>query len=190
MTLPKPRVEAAAARAMIARLRLKQATRWFAKKGKETVRSQSVIRWIACQAWLSASRNPPATVRAVLTRLAPTLSSNEIQDLTEHTKGNISRWTSDQCAEILQISVWDREALQLWHLGAIDDYDYAIRSKLRAQKSALRVAKFRAKIISPRPRGRPRKTLTTAQIDKMLKRKRKMTANRVKRHRKCNAINR
>ena len=190
MTLPKPRAEAAAARAMIARLRLKQATRWFAKKGKETVRSQSVIRWISCQAWLSASRNPPATVRAVLTRLAPTLSSNDIQDLIEHTKGNISRWTSDQCAEVLQISVWDREALQLWHLGAIDDYDYAIRGQLRAQKSALRVAKFRAKNTSPRRRGRPRKDLTKAQRDKLLKRTRKLEANRAKRYRKRHAQNR
>lgn len=189
MTLPDPRAEAVAARAMVARMRLKQAARWFAK-AKGTVKSQAIIRWLACQAWLSTSRNQPATVRAVLTRHAPDLDRDEINAVIKHTRGHITRWTSDQCAEILQISVWDREVLQLWHLGAVDDYDYAIRTQLRARKSALRVAKFRAKNPSPRPRGRPPKRITRAQKDKLLKRKRKMEANRAKRYRKRHAVNR
>ena len=55
------------------------------------------------------------------------LKGAELEQFLADTTTSNKRWTNDQSATVLEISVADRENLKLWFLGADDDEDYAKR---------------------------------------------------------------
>jgi hypothetical protein len=56
---------------------------------------------------------------------------------------------------VLEITVRDREALQLWFFGADDDPAYERRNARKREKAAARARKSRAARSTGRPRSRP-----------------------------------
>ncbi|WP_156438443.1 hypothetical protein [Bradyrhizobium valentinum] len=90
------------------------------------------------------------------------------------------RWTSDQSAMVLEITVRDREALQLWFFGADDDPHFEQRIKLKRAKGAARARKCRAARSTGRKRGRPALELSP---EEMAARIREQNAERQRRRR-------
>jgi len=144
---------------LIARTRLKQAKRWFAVCGWEQLPQDEqgwrILRWGADQAWMAASGNPETSVRRWCRKVAPRLTVSELDELVEETKHSNKRWSSDQCAAVLGISVTNRTKHKLWHLGADDDPNYEVRQGIIRAQSAKRSSKYRAKRSTGAKRGRP-----------------------------------
>lgn len=144
---------------LIARGRLANARRWFAHRGWDvlprTERGRSILRWGVDQAWLAGPADPKRSLRGWCRRWAPWLTGAELDQIVRETATSNKRWTSDHSATVLEISVRDREALQLWFFGADDDPHFEKRLQLKREKAAARARKFRADHSTGRPRGRP-----------------------------------
>jgi hypothetical protein len=145
--------------ALIARCRLKEAKKWFAHRGWEVLpqgeRGQRILQWGADQAWLAAPGNPQTSVRRWCRKWAPRLTVTELNRLVVDTEHSNKRWSSDQCAAVLEISITDRTNLKLWHLGANDDPHYEVRLDNQRAKSAERSRRYRAARSTGAKRGRP-----------------------------------
>jgi hypothetical protein len=169
---------------LIARCRLKQAKEWFAIRGWEQLpqdeRGWSVLRWGADHAWMAASGNPQTSVRRWCRKAALWLTVSELDELVDETKRSNKRWSPDQCAAVLEISVTDRMEHKLWHFGAYDDPNYEVRLGISRTKSAKRSRKYRAKHSTGAKRGRPRLQLSPEEA---LARRRAQDAERQRRRR-------
>jgi hypothetical protein len=153
--------------ALIARCRLAEARRWFAHRRwaqlPRGTRGQSILRWGADQAWLAASRNPQTSVRRWCRKWAPWLTVGELNELIAYTNDSNKRWSADQCALVLGISVADRTRLGLRHLGADDDPNFEVRLGIERAKAAERARRHRAKHSTGAKRGRPALKLSPAE---------------------------
>lgn len=117
--------------ALFARGRLKNAKKWFTHRGWDVLpqseRGQCILQWGADHAWLANPANPERSARNWVRKWAPLLKGAELEQFLADTTTSNKRWTNDQSATVLEISVADRENLKLWFLGADDDEDYAKR---------------------------------------------------------------
>src|ERR1700743_2643260 len=95
--------------ALIARCRLKEAKKWFVHRGWDVLpqgrRGQRILQWGADHAWLAASKTPQTSVRRWARRWAPWLKPAELNKLVSDTEHSNKRWSADQCAAVLEISV-------------------------------------------------------------------------------------
>jgi hypothetical protein len=134
--------------ALLARVRLADARKWFAHLGWDVLpqssRGRRVLQWGADHAWLAAPSSPQRSVRRWCRRWAPWLTVNELNKLVTDTENSNKRWSHDQSASVLEISVTDRTNLKLWHIGANDDPNYEVRLGIQRAKAAERVRKYRA----------------------------------------------
>jgi hypothetical protein len=175
--------DAADDNALRARCRLKQAKTWFAHRGWEvlpqTERGRRIIDWGADHAWLAASANPKRSVRRWCRRWAPWLSDAELNEIIAARETSNKRWSDDQCAAVLEISVKDREEHKLWDLGANDDPFNEKRKAIAKAKASARARCRRAKQSTGAKRGRPRLQLSE---DDRLARRRAQSAERKRRY--------
>jgi hypothetical protein len=169
---------------VIARCRLKEAKAWFAHRGWEQlpqgVRGQNILRWGADHAWLAASGNPKRSVRRWCRCWAPWLSDVELNEIVTATETSNKRWSTDQCATVLEISVTHRTRLRLRHIGADDDPFYVARNDIKRARAAERSRRFRAKHRTGAKPGRPPLELSA---DDRLARRRAQVAESARRRR-------
>jgi hypothetical protein len=125
---PNKRIDKTALRA---RGRLKNARRWFAHRGWDVlpqgIRGQRILRWCADQIYLANPTNPKLSVRNQCRKLAPWLTTAEMDGLLAYVATSNKRWSDDQCATVLEITVRDRQTLGVWFVGADDDPNYEQR---------------------------------------------------------------
>ena len=145
---------------LIARGRLSDARKWFAHRGWGVLpqgrRGRRILKWGADHAWIASPDNPKRFVRRWCRRWAPWLKPASLDKLVAATERSNKRWSSDQCAAVLEITVRDRSTLRLRFIGASDDPNYEIRLDLKREKGKERARKFRAAHSTGRPRGRPK----------------------------------
>jgi hypothetical protein len=94
----------------------------------------------------------------------------ELDQIVRETETRDKRWSGDQSAAVLEVGVRDREAHQLWFLGADDDPHFEQRIKLKRAKAAARARKYRADRSKGRPCGRPRLDLTESEKKSRMRR--------------------
>ena len=101
---------------LIARGRIKEARAEFARRGWDTlpqgIRGQRILAWIACMARDGYPSNPEAAVRRICGGLAPYLKEHELAALIESTRAVNRRFSHDQSAMVLEISVIDCPACE------------------------------------------------------------------------------
>lgn len=158
----------AADQVMIARGRLANARKLFAHRGWDELpqneRGERILAWGADHAWVANPTNPKRSVRNWCRRWAPWLTHTELNDIVAEAMTSNKRWSGDHSAMVLEITVRDREALQLWFLGADDDPHFEHRLKLKRAKGAARARKFRAARSTGRPRGRPKREMPAWKV--------------------------
>jgi hypothetical protein len=148
-------------KAMLARGRLSEAKKWFAHRGWEVlpqgIRGQRILGWGADQAYLASPANPNGWVRRWCRRWAPWLKEAELAELVARTvdQQHNKRWSGDECAAVLEITVRDRTAHGFRFIGADDDPTHEIRLGVKREKAAARARKFRAVHRTGAKRGRP-----------------------------------
>jgi hypothetical protein len=140
-----------------ARGRIKTARRWFAIRKWKTLpqgdRGQRILELIADHAWLAYPSDPKGAVRRICGPLAPWA---DLDQLIARTINSNKRWSNDQCAAVLEISVRDSQTHSLRFVGAHDDPEYQIRAAAKREKNAARARNSRAAKSTGRPRGRPK----------------------------------
>lgn len=145
--------------ALLARCRLKEAKTIVANRGWEQLpqgkRGQSILRWGADHARLASPANPKRSVRRWCRCWAPWLSDAELSEIVTATETSNKRWSADQCAVVLEISVTDRTRLRLRHIGADNDPFYVARHDIKRTKAAARSRRYRAKHRTGGKTGRP-----------------------------------
>jgi hypothetical protein len=145
--------------ALLARGRLAEARRWFTHLGwdvlPEGIRGRRILRWGADQAYLASPGNPKRSVRRWCRKWDPQLSNVELGELVAGTRHSNKRWSSDQCAAVLGITVRDRESFRFRFLGACDDPNHEVRLELKREKNAARNRRHRAAHSTGASRGRP-----------------------------------
>jgi hypothetical protein len=145
---------------MIARGRLKEARKLFAHRGWEVlpqgIRGQLILKWVADHAWLAYPANPKGAVRRHCGQLAPWLKEDGLAELIATTAESNKKWSHDQSATVLEISMRDGRALGFRFLGCDDDPTYERRLKIKRAKNAARARKYRASRSTGAKRGRPK----------------------------------
>jgi hypothetical protein len=153
---------------LIARGSLKEARKLFAHRGWDTLpqgrRGQRILAWCAIQAWLAYPSDPEAAVRRVCGGLAPYLKESGWIDLIAETKSANKRFSHDQSAMVLEISVRDCLAQGFRFLGCDDDPGYEARHKAKQARNAACQRKRRAARSTGRPCGRPRLDLSPEEM--------------------------
>jgi hypothetical protein len=135
---------------LLARGRLSEAKRWFAYRDWKVlprgIRGQQILKWGADHAWLAAQTDQKRkrSVRNWCHRWDPRLSDAELDQIVKDTVNSNKRWSHDQSATVLEISVRDREAHCFRFFGAMDDPNYEIRHAVKREKAAARARKYRA----------------------------------------------
>lgn len=171
-----------ARRRLLARGSLSDAKRWFTHRGWKILprgnRGRRILRWGADQAWLAAQTNPKRSVRNWCHHWDPRLSDAELRQIVADTVESNKRWTLDQSAAVLEITVRDRQIHGFRFIGAMDDPNYEIRTALKKEKGAARARRYRASHSTGAKRGRP--ALQLSEEDR-LARKRAQGAERAKR---------
>lgn len=138
---------------LLARGRLSEAKKWFAHRGWAVLprgnRGQRILEWGCDHAWLAVGatgndwkRN--RSVRNWCRRWDPLLTDAELDQLVARTVTSNKRWSHDQCAAVLEITVRDRQAHGFRFFGANDDPNYEIRHAMKRDKAAARARKYRA----------------------------------------------
>ncbi|PAY05455.1 hypothetical protein CK489_29160 [Bradyrhizobium sp. UFLA03-84] len=142
-----------------ARGRLKDAKRLFANRGWDTLprsaRGLKILRWGADHAFMAAMTNQERSVRNWCRKWAPWLKPTELDAIVAGTRTSNKRWSDDQSATVLNVTVRDRTNLKLRFIGACDDINYEIRGALRREKNAECQRKRRAGSSTGKKRGRP-----------------------------------
>jgi hypothetical protein len=140
--------------------RLKEARHEFARRGwkvlPQGIRGQRILALCACLAWDGYPRNPEAAVRRVVDDLAPYLTELDVIRLISETRVANRRFSNDQCAAILELSVIDCLNQRYRWLGCDDDPDFMVRLEARRERNAACQRRRRAAKRSGRPRGRPK----------------------------------
>ena len=143
-----------------ARGRLSNAKKVFADRDWDVlpqgIRGRRILRWGADQAYLAGPANPEISVRRWCRRWAPWLKSAELDAIVAYTTTSNKRWSDDESAITLEITVADRQRLHLRFIGADNDPNYEIRDALQRAKDAGYSRTYRAKHSTGRPRGRPK----------------------------------
>jgi hypothetical protein len=151
---------------IIARGRLKDASKVFASRGWDVLpqgrRGQAILRWGADHAFLADPINPLQSVRRWCLRRAPWLKDAELAEIIAYTKTSNKRYTPDQCAMVLKITVSDRNTIGLRFIGADNDRDYEQRRAAKNAKNAAANRRWRAAHSTGRKRGRPPLQLSEA----------------------------
>lgn len=133
--------------ALIARCRLKEARIWFEDQGLKHLpkneRGLRIVRWGADQAWCAAPKNHQVSVRRWCHKWAPWLTKSELDAMVIRTATSNKRWSIDQCAIVLEVSLEDHMRLKLRHIGANDDPSYDLRRELKLIDDRARQAKKR-----------------------------------------------
>jgi hypothetical protein len=127
------------------------------------IRGQRILSWGADHAYLASPANPTRFVRRWCRRWAPWLSETELAELVASTVDRNKRWSADQSAAVLEITVDDREALRFRFLGANDDPNYERRLAAQQAKAAASSRKYRAAHSTGAKRGRPALQLSEAE---------------------------
>jgi hypothetical protein len=170
--------------ALRARCRLKEAKTWFTHRGWEVLprseRGWSILRWGADHAWTASTANPKRSVSRWCRRWAPWLSDAELNEIITASETSNKRWSDDQSAGVLEISVKDREKFKLWHFGANDDPFYVARHDIKRTKAAERSRRYRAKKRTGAKPGRPPRELSA---DDKLARSNAQAAKRMRQYR-------
>jgi hypothetical protein len=136
--------------ALLARGRLSDARKWFAHRGwqvlPKSIRGQRILRWGADHAWLAAQTDQKrkGSVRNWCRRWAPTLKDAELDQIVADTVNSNKRWSADQSATVLGITVRDRITHGFRFMGAMDDPNYEKRQAMKAEKHAARSRRYRA----------------------------------------------
>jgi hypothetical protein len=140
--------------------RLKNARTWFEDNGwdklPQDVRGQRILHWGADHAWLASPTNPKRSVRRWCRCWAPRLSEAELNDIVATTETSNKRWSADQSATVLGITVRDQSRLRLHFIGASNDPDYVVRHAIKRAKDAERSRRYRAAHRTGAKRGRPK----------------------------------
>ncbi|MBR0734434.1 hypothetical protein JQ595_37375 [Bradyrhizobium japonicum] len=169
---------------LIARGRLKEARETFAERGwkrlPQTERGQAILIWGADHAWLASSGNPKRSVERWCKRWAPWLTDAELRAIVSDTVISNKRWSADQSAIVLEISLAERTNRNLRHIGASDDPNYDARRDIRKAKAAERSRKYRARHSTGAKPGRPPLNLSP---DEVRKRKNDQAAKRMRQYR-------
>src|ERR1700688_4030816 len=84
--------------------------------------------------------------------------------LVADTVDSNKRWSHDQCAAVLEITVRDREAHGFRFLGAMDDPNHEIRLAVSRKKGAARGRGFRAAHSTGAKRGSPALQLSEEEM--------------------------
>jgi hypothetical protein len=167
---------------LIARGRLKETRKLLAGRGwnvlPQGIRGQRILALCACLAWDGYPSNPEAAARRICGGLAPHLKELELAELIAETRVTNRRFSHDQCAMVLEISVIDCLAQGFRFLGCDDDPDYQSRHKARRARNAACQRRRRAAKSSGRKGGRPRLDLSP---EEKLARRRAQGAERAKR---------
>ncbi|QIG94410.1 hypothetical protein [Bradyrhizobium sp. 6(2017)] len=142
--------------------RLSDARKVFADRGWKALpcntRGRRILRWGADHAWLANPNNPKRGVRnwcRKWARLKPAELDQLIVDTEVRFKRGACRWSDDESAVTLEITVTDRTRLGLRFIGACNDLSYEIRLGIRREKNAACQRRRRAEKSTGRPRGRP-----------------------------------
>jgi hypothetical protein len=148
----------AAPATLFARGRLKEARKWFEHRGwnvlPQSQRGRRILRWGADMAWLAAGPDDrKRSVRRWCRRWAPWLTAKALEKLVTDTETSNKRWSADQCATVLEITLSDRSALGLRFVGASDDADFLVRKAMQRAKAAVRARQYRAAKGSGTKRG-------------------------------------
>jgi hypothetical protein len=145
---------------LIARGRLAEARKWFEHRGWEVLpqgeRGRRILRWGADHARLADPANPKRSVRRWCRSWDPRLTVDELDELVAYTENSNKRWSADQCAVVLEITVRDRSTLGLRFIGAADDPNYEVRHDNKRAKDAERARRSRAARSTGAKRGRPK----------------------------------
>jgi hypothetical protein len=159
---------------MFARGRLSNAKKVFVHRGWDELpqdeRGRRILEWGADHAWLAGPANPERSVRNWCRHWWPSLSDAELAELVARIVDDSNkRWTHDQSAAVLEITVTDREELKLWFLGADDDPNYTKRQKIQKAKNAAKSRRWRAAHSTGAKVGRP--ALQLSEEDKQARRR-------------------
>ncbi|WP_271587502.1 hypothetical protein [Bradyrhizobium sp. CCBAU 53415] len=161
-TKPQTTADIKSDRALIARGRLKEARQWFEHCGWKTLprndRLMPILRWGADHAHMADPSDPRRSVRRWCRKWAPHLPEAAIDQIISYTKASNKRWSADQCAAVLNITVRDRHKLSFRFIGACDDPEYEFRLDISRAKAAAKSRRRRAKNSTGRKRGRPKST--------------------------------
>jgi len=156
--------------------RLANAREVFAHRGWKTLpqgspeqreRSFRILRWGADHAWTACPSNPRRSVRRWCRHKAPWLTKDELKKLVTDAATSNKRWSDDESARVLEITLAEREAIErdmsdrdigggLKFLGVTDDPHYEARDNIKRAKAAARARKCRAKHSTGAKRGRPK----------------------------------
>jgi hypothetical protein len=172
---------------MLHRGRLKNARMWFTHLGWKVLpqdqRGRSILRWGADQAYLGSPANPERGVRRWCRCWDPKLTAKELDELVAYTRTSNKRWTHDQSAMVLGITIADSLALNLHFIGANDDPDFEVRGATKRAKEAKRARRSRAARSTGRKPGRPALDLTPEE-----RKARRNAADRMKYHSVKNTV--
>jgi hypothetical protein len=145
---------------VVPRGRLKEARKWFEHNGWDELpqgeRGDRILRWGADHAWLASPADPRRSVRRWCRCWSPRLTASELDEIVAVTAHSNKRWSADQSATVLGITVRDRSTLGLRFIGAADDPNYAVRHDIKRAKDAERARRSRAARSTGAKRGRPK----------------------------------
>jgi hypothetical protein len=151
------KLSAAQVEVMRARGRLKNARQWFAHLGwdvlPKTERGRRILQWAADHACLASPTNPERSVRRWCRKWAPWCDPDRVVDQCQTSN---KRWSDDQSATVLGITLSDKQSLGLQFIGASDDPDFDQRRETARIQHVERNRRYRAKKSTGRKRGRPR----------------------------------
>ncbi|MET4483043.1 hypothetical protein ABIB66_007608 [Bradyrhizobium sp. F1.13.3] len=165
---------------VVARGRLKEARIWNGLRGWKIWPKGSPLGWAADHVYLASPHNWQHHLRRWCARWAPWLTQSELSELISSTAESNKRWTADQCAVALDVTLDDRNRLGFRFIGADDDPNYDRRRDTNQEKTNARARKYRAKNRSGAPRGRPRLQLTAEEMEI---RKKEQNAKRAREYR-------
>ena len=144
----------------LAQGRLANARTWFKHRGcnvlPQNERGWRILRWGADHAYLASPTNPIRSVLRWIRRWAPWLTEDEIDQLIAYVRASNKRWSHDQSAIVLGVSLDDRLALKLRFIGACDDPNYDRRRDMIRVRDTERQRRHRAKNKTRATPGRPK----------------------------------
>jgi hypothetical protein len=121
----------------------------------QTERGMRILRWGADMAALGWPADPKAAVIRWCSFAAPWLSDADLDAIVARTETSNKRYSPDDSARVLEITVADKVRLNLRQCGANDDPFYVVRNRIKLEKDAARKREYRAKKPSTGKRGRP-----------------------------------